>query len=235
MDVGTGIELSSDTWNFGQSAPSFDAHIVQSVPHCQEQRDYVADLSRYFLHEGAEAIEVGVSTGRTAEAVLGRVRGRRIRYTGIDVEPRMVRMAMDHLAYDDRFEAVLGDAVTYDFTGASLVISYYTLQFVPWSVRQATLARISRGICHGGALILYEKTLANSARVQQMLDQLYCEFKTSQGLSAEAIAGKAKSLQGVADPMSLEQNRRMLVDAGFGTVETIFRSHCFSGFLAVKE
>lgn len=235
MNVGTGIQLPADTWNFADAVKSFDEHIAQSVPHCQEQRDYVAALSRFFLHENARIIEIGVSTGRTALAILDRVSGRSITYQGIDVEPGMVATAQRNLADDPRFSASVADAVGFDFASCALVVSYYTLQFIPRRERRTLLRRIFAALEPGGAFILYEKTLAGTARAQDAVDQLYREFKAGQGLTAEEIFMKARSLQGVADPLTVEGNRDELLAAGFADVELIFRSHCFAGFLALKS
>ena len=234
MDVGSEITLRQETWSFADSLAQFDQHILQSIPCCQEQREYVAALARFFLHSGAQAYEIGVSTGALAEAVLARLPDRPFRYTGLDLEPEMVARARERLQHDPRFEAQEGEATRFAFAPAELVISYYTLQFIPLPERQRLLRRIYDSLNPGGALILYEKTLGDNARVQDMLTQLYFDFKASQGLSPAAILNKAISLRGISQPVSLEQNRELLEQAGFNEIELIFRAHCFAGFLALK-
>ncbi len=234
LPVGTDITMSGDTWRFGPAARNFDEHIAQSVPHCQEQRTYIASLARFFLHEGALAYELGVSTGRTAQAVLSRVQGRNLRYIGIDLEPEMVAQARANLAEDRRFSALAGDVLNFPYEPSALVISYYTLQFVPPAQRPKLLHRLYENLEPGGALVLYEKTLGADPRVQDAFAQIYHEFKAAQGLSPEAILNKERALQGVARPWTLESNRAELLRAGFDAVEIVFRAYCFAGFLALK-
>lgn len=235
MDVGSRITLSSDHWRFADAVDNFDEHILQSIPHCQEQREFIAGLARFFLHEGATAYEIGVSTGALARAVLSRIPHRPCRYVGLDVVPGMVEAARRTLAGDPRFEAAEADALAYPFEPAALVLSYYTLQFIPLAERVRLVRRIHQTLQPGGAFVLYEKTLGGNALVQDVLTQMYFEFKGRQGLDAAAILNKAASLQGVAMPISFDANRSMLREAGFATVEVVYRAYSFAGFLAIKE
>lgn len=235
IEVGNGICMDSDTWRFGEAAKHFDEHIAQSVPRCQEQREFIAGLARFFLHEGAQAYEIGVSTGRTAEAILSRVPGRQVNYTGIDLAPEMVAFARRNLQSDPRFSAVCADALQFAYQPAALIVSYYTLQFLPLTARQTLLARLYGSLQAGGALLMYEKTLGAASKLQDLLAQLYHEFKSQQGLDAAAILNKERALQGVAMPLTLEDNLALLKRTGFAAVEIVFREHCFAGFLALKD
>jgi tRNA (cmo5U34)-methyltransferase len=235
MEVGNQIRLQSETWSFADAIEHFDAHILQSIPACQEQREFIAALAKFFLFAGARVYEIGVATGTLAQAVLAAAPERRFDYIGLDIEPAMVAQARERLADDSRFSAVLADASDYAFVSPSLVLSYYTLQFLPLEQRMLLLQRLRQALTPGGALIMYEKTLGEDARVQDMLTQLYYDFKSQQGLDAEAILNKAVALRGVAMPLSLNGNQALLKAAGFATVEIIFRSHCFAGYLALRE
>lgn len=234
MDVGSKINLAHETWSFAEAIDNFDAHILQSIPNCQEQREYIATLARFFMHSEAKAYEIGVSTGQLARAVLTRIPERSLSYIGIDVEPVMVAAAQRNLSDDKRFSGLLANASDFSFDAATLIISYYTLQFIPLSERQALVQRLFKSLRPGGAFILYEKTIAEDARLQDMLTQLYYDFKAEQGLSAEAILNKAVSLRGISMPLSLEGNRQLLLNAGFSSVELVYRNYCFAGYLAIK-
>jgi tRNA (cmo5U34)-methyltransferase len=235
IDVGSNIQLQQETWSFADSIDHFDSHILQSVPHCQEQREYIAALSKFFLYPGSQAYEIGVSTGGLAQAVLTKMPERNFSYIGLDLESEMVEQAQARLHGDKRFQAIHTNASDYDFAPASLIISYYTLQFVPPDQRMTLLKRLYQALTPGGALILYEKTLAENAQLQDMLNQLYLDFKADHGLSADAILNKALALRGVSLPLTLAQNKSQLELAGFKTTELIYRTYCFAGFLALKE
>lgn len=235
MNVGDGIELTGDSWAFDEAVANFDQHVIRSVPQLAEQRELVARLARFFLHQDARVYELGVSTGRLAEAVLRYSADRKISYVGLDISTAMVRQAQANLAADPRFTAETSDILDYPFEPAALVLSYYTLQFVPVGEREPLLRRIYSALNSGGALVLYEKTLAAHPLVQDLMGQLYAGFKLEQGFSPDEIFNKAKSLQGIADPRSSDWNKALLRRCGFGIVETIFRNHCFEGYLAIKE
>lgn len=234
MGVGDGIHLAGTSWNFDQAAASFDQHVVRSVPQLKEQREFVARLARFFLRPQARVIELGVSTGGLAEAVLRQIDERQITYVGLDISSAMVRHAGQRLAADARFSAEVCDILSYQFSPVALVLSYYTLQFVAVGQREALLRRIHAALTPGGALVVYEKTIATDPRVQDMMSQLYCDFKLDQGFSAEEVLNKSKSLQGLMEPCASEWNKALLRRCGFSVVETIFRNHCFEGYLAIK-
>lgn len=234
INVGTEIELHQETWSFADSISHFDQHILQSVPHCQEQREYIAALSKFFLFSGSRVYEIGVSTGGLAHALLTCMPERDFQYIGLDLEPEMIAKARERLQDEPRFQAHQANATTFAFEPASVIISYYTLQFIPPAERLALLKRLYQALTPGGALILYEKTLGENAPIQDLLNQLYLDFKAAQGLSPEAILNKALALRGVSLPISLTQNLDQLRLAGFETVELIYRAYCFAGFLALK-
>ncbi|PIQ23634.1 hypothetical protein COW36_07920 [bacterium (Candidatus Blackallbacteria) CG17_big_fil_post_rev_8_21_14_2_50_48_46] len=235
MDVGSEIILNQETWSFADTIEQFDAHILQSIPNCQEQRAYIASLARFFLFSGARVYEIGVSTGALAESVLARMPERPIEYIGLDIEASMVEKARQRLEHEPRFQALQAQVENFAYQPAQCVISYYTLQFIPLAERKKLLKQLFQTLHPGGALILYEKTLGENALIQDMLTQLYYDFKADQGLSSDAILNKAIALRGVSMPLSLEQNRNLLLDAGFSQVEIIYRAYCFAGYLAVKD
>lgn len=235
MDVGDQIQLTGSSWSFDEAAAGFDEHVSRSVCQLAEQREMVARLARFFLHPHARVYELGVSTGRLAGAVLGRSADRTICYVGLDISSTMVAHARKNLASDPRFTAEIADIVNYRFEPAALVLSYYTLQFMPVGKREELLRKVYSALTPGGALVLYEKTLASHPLLQDMLGQLYVDFKLEQGFSPDQILNKAKSLQGILDPRSSDWNISLLRRCGFGIVESIFRNHCFEGYLAIKE
>lgn len=234
LNVGTDIGLAHETWSFAEAIENFDDHILQSVPNCQQQREYIASLSRFFLHADARVYEIGVSTGELAKTVLERTPERQLHYIGLDIEPTMVKKAAHRLQNDSRFTAHCTNAVNHAFENPALIISYYTLQFIPLPERKKLLKRIFEALEPGGALILYEKTLGENAQVQDILSQLYFDFKSEQGLSSDSILNKALALRGVSMPLSLDENHKLLQASGFEAIEMIYRAYCFAGYLAIK-
>jgi tRNA (cmo5U34)-methyltransferase len=129
-----------------------------------------------------------------------------------------------------RFEtATLEDL---EFESADLIVSFYTLQFVPLRVRQEVLDRVHRALSPGGALILFEKVLAPTARTQEIAVGAYLDWKRRQGFSDEEIAAKNRSIRGVLQSLTPEENAAMLREAGFGETIQVFRWVLFEGLVA---
>ena len=48
------------------------------------------------------------------------------------------------------------------------------------------------------------------------------------------IVSKSRSLKGILEPFTLEANQDFMKRAGFKDIEIIFKSICFTGWLAIK-
>jgi len=126
------------------------------------------------------------------------------------------------------------DMTTMTLEKSDLIVSYYTIQFIHPKLRQELINKIYDSLNWGGAFILYEKVRANDARFQDIISNLYMEYKLDQGYSEEEIIGKAKSLKGVLEPFSTEGNIDMLKRAGFVDILSIQKYMNFEGFLVIK-
>ena len=131
---------------------------------------------------GATVVELGTSTGVLARKFLDHHRSRAdIRYLGIDRVEGMIDAARQRCASDVRAEFVAGDIAAATFDGASLVLSYCTMQFVHPSIRQDIFDKVYRSLQWGGALFLFEKVRAPTRGSGFLTTQLYHEFKCGTG------------------------------------------------------
>jgi tRNA (cmo5U34)-methyltransferase len=233
--VGDGLSFVAGGWSFAGAADVFEEHFRKSVPFAEEGRAHVAELARTFLRPGAVVYELGISTGALAREVLRRSADLPIRYVGVDIVPAMAARAADALRLDPRFLAVAADATVYGFRRAALILSYYTLQFIPPAARRRLVRALFDSLEPGGALIAHEKVRETDAARETGLRRLHGELKLRNGFTGTEIAGKARALEGVLVPFTSESNVRMLRGAGFSTVEVIQRTLCFDGYLAVRR
>lgn len=81
---------------------------------------------------------------------------------------------------------------------------------------------------------MFEKVRFPDARFQDIMSQIYIDFKLDQGFSEIDIINKSKSLKGVMEPFSSEGNLQLLKRAGFKDIVTIFKYLNFEGFLSIK-
>ena len=98
------------------------------------------------------------------------------------------------------------------------------------------LQRIHDGLVEGGALIIAEKVLANSARFQELCMVNYYDHKL-RAFSADEILKKALDLRGMMDPWEETKLLDALRSAGFGPddLQPLWRQHgLFGAWLARK-
>ena len=108
------------------------------------------------------------------------------------------------------------------------------MQFVHPSKRQLIFNKIFKSLNWGGCFIIFEKVRYPDARFQDMINQIYLDYKIEQGFSPVSILNKSRSLKGVMEPFSTFGNTQLLKRAGFIDIVSIFKFACFEGFLAIK-
>ena len=86
----------------------------------------------------------------------------------------------------------------------------------------------------GRGIFFIEKVRASDAGFQNIIIQIYNEFKQSQDFKPNEIMAKSNSLKGVLEPFSTIGNLSLLKRAGFKDIMTVFKYGSFEGFLAIK-
>lgn len=81
---------------------------------------------------------------------------------------------------------------------------------------------------------MFEKVRYPDARFQDIMSQIYIDFKLDQGFSERDIVNKSKSLKGIMEPFSSNGNIQLLKRAGFKDIVTVFKYLNFEGFLSIK-
>ena len=213
---------------------NFDGHVSKSVPFYAEGHSLIAKLSDFFLPADSVAYDLGCSTGTLIRCLAERHKDQAIQFIGCDPEEGMVQTAKQRCADFQNVTIRCESALEMDFEKANFITSYYTIQFIHPSVRQAMFNKIYESLNWGGAFVLFEKVRAPDARFQDIMTQIYSEYKMDQGYSSEEIVAKARSLKGVLEPFSSKGNIDMAGRAGFQDIMTVFKYACFEGFLAIK-
>jgi len=243
LNAGNGILTAPAAWQFDEDvAQNFDQHVRASVPCYDMVQSMVAAISDWFACPGTRVYDLGCATGETMVTIGRRHPARKLRLIGLDESQPMLSRASDKLGEsmadlpNTTWELINGsllDLKAGDISEASMVLSLYTLQFVPLHRRLEVLTSIRTGIIEGGAFVLIEKELAPDAYSQVIWDGIYDDLKMTNGLSAEQRQAKTASLRGVLRPALGTQNRSLLAGAGFRHVDLFFRWFSFSAYLAV--
>jgi tRNA (cmo5U34)-methyltransferase len=222
-------------FSFQDHAKDFDDHISRSIPGYRELVRTCVRLSRRFVQPGTTVIDVGCSTGHLLASTQEDNQSARpdVNYLGIDCVPNFG----DHWG---RLEIVnvgfeVCDARSYQgFKNVSLTYSLFTIQFVRPPDKMPLLQRIYDGMVDGGALIIAEKTLADTARLQDALAFPYYDFKLEQGFSEKELLDKERSLRGLMNLWTEAELKQALRQVGFREIEPIWRNFAFIGILALK-
>jgi tRNA (cmo5U34)-methyltransferase len=236
-NVGENIQASNANWSFGgDTAKEFDEHVKKSIPLYEEGQEIICQLSDYFLKDDSLVYDLGSSTGSLLEKLSHYNKNKpKINYVGVELEENMVSYARSKISSKHKnIEFKVDDILTTELKPCDLIISYYTVQFIPPRVRQDLINRIYQSLQWGGAFILFEKVRANDARFQDIFTGLYTEYKLKKGYQADEILNKQRSLKGKLEPFSSQGNIDLLKRAGFIDIISISKYICFEGFLCIK-
>jgi tRNA (cmo5U34)-methyltransferase len=224
-------------FSFGaETAAVFDDMLGRSVPFYDEIQRMIAEIAADFAVAGTNVYDLGCSTGTTLRN-LARL-DKAATFVGVDTSPDMLARADEELkraGFPHHYRLQLQDLNQHiEVENASVVIMCLTLQFVRPLHRERLMQTIYRGLNHQGCLILVEKVLGDETLMNRLFIKYYYDLKRRNGYSDTEIAQKREALENVLIPYRLEENRALLVGAGFRPPEIFFKWYNFCGLLAVK-
>lgn len=221
--------FSPGGWKFtAEVTDVFDEHVSASVPFYPMIQDIVAEATDWLLPAGGVYVDVGASTGTTAETIARRHPDRRIRAYLYDEVPDMLNKAQTKLAGYKNLaleRRAMNVTAQMDHIPSDLVTALFTLQFIAPELRGKVLADLRHRSKHSGALIVAEKIRPVNALWAEIANDASHDFKADHGLSDTAIRQKAKALRGVLRPSTEDDLFAMIETAGWTTPEILFRWH----------
>jgi len=235
-NTGDNIFKNNSNWSFGGDVfKNFEKHIKKSVPLYSTTHELYLNLTDFFLQDKSNILDIGCSTGNFIGKVYNRHKNnsKNLKYFGIDNTREMVKYCNKKFK-KEKINFKLRNIENFVISKCCIVSSFYTIQFISPKKRQNLINRIYKGLNWGGAFFMVEKVRGPDARFQDILNQVYTEFKLSQGFSEEQIINKSKSLKGILEPFSSKGNLDLLKRAGFKDIVTVFKYANFEGFLSIK-
>ena len=216
-------------------AAVFDDMIDRSVPFYRENLELIVRLLQMRLKPGMRVVDLGCSTGALLIETARRI-GKEVTLTGIDNAPAMIEMARKKAAaLECDVTFLCADLMEADFGPCDVVVANYTLQFIRPLVRQQAVKKIYDALEPGGIFICSEKVLMQNRWLDKAIIEIYHDYKKHKGYSETEIMRKREALENVLIPYTIEENRKMFLNAGFDRVDTVFQWANFVTFVVTKR
>jgi len=222
-------------FTFATEEDGFDSHIERSIRRYQDLWADILKFSEYFVEDGTTVVDIGCSTGKLLKAM--KAQNDRFAsgclYKGIELE----EFFFSSLENDGNLHFEQVDIREFDWsTGArncSLVVSMFTLQFIPKRDRQLILNRVHQALIKGGALIFSEKILSETSQIEEMMTFCYYDWKRKY-FSSQEILEKEGKLRHMMKPLIFRELANMLREAGFQEFQPFWQNFNFIGVIALK-
>ncbi len=210
----------------------FPDMIKRSVPGYDTILKGIAMLAMKYIQPNTAVYDLGASLGAVALTVDQAIGDQSITIHAIDNSTPMINALQGHLSkaqLNNSMQVMLQDVAETEINNASMVVSNFTLQFMPRSSRGSVCEKIHAGLNPGGVFVLSEKVASS-----QTLIDYYHGYKKINGYSDQEVAQKRQALEDALKPDSLSDWLTRLQAVGFNHVEVWFRAFNFVSITAIK-
>lgn len=218
-------------------AQVFPDMINRSVPGYKAIVAMTGQLAGHYAAPGATCFDLGCSRGASSLAMASNTPDD-CRIIAIDNSQAMIDLLGQDLkrsSFGSRIEIRCADILEQNFNGASFTAMNFTLQFVDPLQRDALIQKIHDGLEPGGALLLSEKIRFEDEQMDQLMTELYYDYKRTQGYSDLEISQKRSALENVLIAETRDAHLERLKNAGFDRAAVWFQCLNFCSFLAIRS
>lgn len=213
----------------------FDDMLERSIPFYKEVIALTCKTICQHVKEGANIVDLGCSTANTLLA-LHKKSDKSYHLLGVDNAEAMLHIARQKVhAYGASITLMHADIMNVDLQQKDAIIANYMLQFIRPLQRAEFVSKLYEALNPNGLFIFSEKIVFEDKVLNKQMIDLYYDFKREQGYSDFEIAQKREALENVLIPYTEDENKAMLKNAGFETIETIFKWGNFATFIAKKK
>ena len=235
---GKGINSIEGTdWRFNKNVSNnFDKHVRQSIPMYDEIQKYICSLSEWFLKDGSHIYDLGCSTGETPKNLFKKFPTKKITYSGYDLSKEMIKiLKKKNIKNKKKSKFLIGDINQISFKkNTDLFLSVLTFPFLNSENRIKLYKKIYKSLKHGGALIFVDKIRSSNSNFEDMINQVYYDFKIENKLNHEQVLNKSKSIRSSMQLFDLSEIDEFLKKSGFKKKEVFFRWYNFIGIIVIK-
>lgn len=234
---------------------NFDDHIDLSIPNYSFCAEQVKKFAEYFVRDYTSVVDLGCSTGKLIKEMT---KSDKSSYYGYDIsknllpletekEPNvfwkdedLVELAENTLNEKTNILSLVDDLKSDTYfkhlstfpKDISYAFSLFTLQFLPPVKRQLVINAIYRNMLPGSAFVSCEKVYSTNAKLQDITNSIYYEFK-NKSFTADEILSKERDLRRIMTPQSLEKSMEQL--SVIGKPNVFWMSYNFVGIIVIKE
>jgi len=215
-------------------ASVFDDMLNRSVPHYKDMLELTTSFALEYLKEDDLVYDLGCSTATTLLNIATHA-PYKLKLIGIDNSKAMLKRAKKKSkAFGHKIKLIEDDIFNIKLKSSNLIISNYTLQFIRPLQREKLVKKIYDSLEDGAIFIFSEKVISDDKKLNKLFIDRYYEYKKEQGYSEFEIAQKREALENVLIPYSYDENKKMILDAGFSHFDCIFKWVNFTTFIAIK-
>ncbi len=231
-------------------ASVFPDMIKRSVPGYNTILSMIRDMSERYAQPNSYCYDLGCSLGAATLAMHEGITVKNCKIIGVDNSEAMIKRCQtivdqvkidaDKATNDNQvptttsIELHCSDVESVAIEKASIVVLNFTLQFIPMKQRQAIIQKIYNGLLPGGVLLLSEKVIFTDPPHQQLMTDLYHNFKRTNGYSDLEISQKRTALENVLKPETIDTHKTRLKTAGFNSADVWFQCLTFASLIAIK-
>ncbi|MDX1490973.1 MAG: carboxy-S-adenosyl-L-methionine synthase CmoA [Pseudohongiellaceae bacterium] len=219
-------------------AEVFTDMINRSVPGYATIISMIGVLANRYCRPGTNVYDLGCSLGGASFSMCHHIEHDDYKLLAIDNSRAMIerfeQALKKHGKDAEHIELKHADINDCEIKNASVVVLNFTLQFIPVEQREALMAKIYSGMRPGGILILSEKIRFPDDSLDELLIDMYHQFKQAQGYSALEVAQKRAALEKVLIPETIDCHKNRIAKAGFKSCDTWFQCFNFTSLLAIK-
>ncbi|MEA3315092.1 MAG: carboxy-S-adenosyl-L-methionine synthase CmoA [Campylobacterota bacterium] len=215
-------------------ASVFDDMLTRSVPFYNQVLELTTSFALKYIKENSIIYDLGCSTASTLINIANNT-DVKLNLIGIDTSEAMLKRAKQKTkGYGIDIDFINDDIFNVKLKKSTIFISNYTLQFIRPLKREELIKKIYNSLEDGGVFIFSEKVISDNVVLNKQFIDEYYNFKKVQGYSEFEIAQKREALENVLIPYTYEENKQMILDAGFKHFDCIFKWINFSTFIAIK-
>ena len=210
--------MSSWTFETPEIAAGFDAHVREQLPWYDMVTDAVVYITRNYLTEFGDIVDIGASTGNMVDKLLPLASERSADIVAIEKSVPMFNVLEKKYRQSDYVSVENMDVTNYpELPRADVYIVFLTMMFLPIESRKTLINSMRANCKRGGALVVVDKVCDHGGYFATVLKRLTMQFKLQQGVKPEDVLNKEMSLAGVQiplDPAMLGEDAKLFFRMG---------------------